>query len=158
MSQPRPVGTPGEVLCCDSLDEDQQSLKNNYKASYSSPVTVCWVLFILPNILCLPTVLASPRESVLAELQVSLSADIILPIGLGLWKQQKARRTPSTVYWYVSFCGVTTGGNQQHKVRRTNTCALLAKKGRAKQANARAPAVCGSSLHSFVICPFVCLL
>ena len=90
MSQPRSVGMPEEVFCCDSLNEHQLSrkyeIKDHCKASYANPVTICWELFIVPpNITCTPTVLASTTWVCLSKtLCESVSADTILPIGPSL--------------------------------------------------------------------------
>ena len=81
------------------------------------PITVHWILFMLrPNITCPLLGLASPSESVLAKLHMSLSADITLSISLNPWKQQEAASTPPEVSY-----GVRTNNNQGTMVRRTNT-------------------------------------
>jgi hypothetical protein len=72
--------------------------------------------------------LASPRESILSKLLVSLlSADITLPIGWSPRNGQEATRTPPEIFWYVSFYEVTTNRAQQCNVRQTNTCVSLGK-------------------------------
>ena len=69
---PGPAGTR-EVLCPASLNKEKIGDSEYSVRCLASYVTVCWVLFILPpNITCPPTGLASPCQSVLAKLHMSL--------------------------------------------------------------------------------------
>jgi hypothetical protein len=83
----------------------------------SAPVTVKSFLYSLQTSHVL--YLASAGESV--------SADTTLPIGLNLLKQQETAADHQKFFRVVSLSGLLTNEAQLHNVRRTNTCALLAK-------------------------------
>jgi len=74
--QPKPAGTL-EVLSCISLREDAR-LRSVTELAMQAPVTVQWVLFILPpNIMCPPWVL--PQHMSLSQTPSdSVSADILV--------------------------------------------------------------------------------
>jgi hypothetical protein len=73
------------------------------KVSYASPapITVCWVLLIPPNIMCFPVGLASPCESVLAKLHMSLNQLTSLCQSTQVWEVARSHQSTTTSFFGV---------------------------------------------------------